>query len=195
MREPRLPSGGFGAWRSLASALDWGSRGRRFKSCRPDWLIALGNRANWICRRSALLRDEPENGEKETGKSRFPVFVSPEALKWDGIVGIRCRRCGFTLAPDTPGSGSTAPNTGWAGSAPQRHRRRMTASSPNISPNGRQVAPQPKAERQETPPPIPQPEAGPANPPPDIALVIAEMTVAEVCVLFMEPRKDLLPVV
>ena len=28
--------GGFGAWRSLASALDWGSRGRRFKSCRPD---------------------------------------------------------------------------------------------------------------------------------------------------------------
>ena len=25
-----------GAWRSLASALDWGSRGRRFKSCRPD---------------------------------------------------------------------------------------------------------------------------------------------------------------
>jgi hypothetical protein len=30
-----------GAWRSLASALDWGSRGRRFKSCRPDFgLIA-----------------------------------------------------------------------------------------------------------------------------------------------------------
>ena len=29
------PSGS-GAWRSLASALDWGSRGRRFKSCRPD---------------------------------------------------------------------------------------------------------------------------------------------------------------
>ncbi len=28
-----------GAWRSLASALDWGSRGRRFKSCRPDWLV------------------------------------------------------------------------------------------------------------------------------------------------------------
>ena len=25
-----------GAWRSLASVLDWGSRGRRFKSCRPD---------------------------------------------------------------------------------------------------------------------------------------------------------------
>jgi hypothetical protein len=24
-----------------------------------------------------VLRDEPENGEKETGKSRFPVFVSP----------------------------------------------------------------------------------------------------------------------
>ena len=26
-----------GAWRSLASARDWGSRGRRFKSCRPDF--------------------------------------------------------------------------------------------------------------------------------------------------------------
>lgn len=25
-----------GAWRSLASASDWGSEGRRFKSCRPD---------------------------------------------------------------------------------------------------------------------------------------------------------------
>ncbi len=25
-----------GAWRSLASVLDWGSRGRRFESCRPD---------------------------------------------------------------------------------------------------------------------------------------------------------------
>ena len=25
-----------GAWRSLASALEWGSRGRRFKSARPD---------------------------------------------------------------------------------------------------------------------------------------------------------------
>ena len=55
--------------------------------------------------------------------------------------------------------------------------------------NGRQVAPRPKAERQETPPPIPQPEAVPANPPPDIAPVSAEMTVAEVCVLFMEHAK------
>ena len=27
----------FGAWRSLASALEWGSRGRRFESCRPDF--------------------------------------------------------------------------------------------------------------------------------------------------------------
>ena len=53
--------------------------------------------------------------------------------------------------------------------------------------NGRQVAP--KAERQETPPPIPQPEAVPANPPPDIAPVSAEMTVAEVCVLFIEHAK------
>ena len=25
-----------GAWRSLASAFDWGSKGRRFKSCCPD---------------------------------------------------------------------------------------------------------------------------------------------------------------
>ena len=67
-----------------------------------------------------MLRDEPENGEKETGESRFPVFVSREALKWDGIVGILYRGCGFTLAPVMPGSGSTAPNTGCACSAPRR---------------------------------------------------------------------------
>ena len=30
----------FGAWRSLASALDWGSRGRRFKSCRPESILS-----------------------------------------------------------------------------------------------------------------------------------------------------------
>ena len=42
MREQRLLADGFGAWRSLASALDWGSRGRRFKSCRPDWLVLAG---------------------------------------------------------------------------------------------------------------------------------------------------------
>jgi len=55
--------------------------------------------------------------------------------------------------------------------------------------NGRQVAP--KAERQETPPPITQPEAVPANPLPDIPSVPVtnEMTVAEVCVLFMEHAK------
>ena len=31
--------GFFGAWRSLASASDLGSEGRRFKSCRPDQKI------------------------------------------------------------------------------------------------------------------------------------------------------------
>ena len=36
-----------GAWRSLASALDWGSRGRRFKSCRPD--------SPWITGRSRAV--------------------------------------------------------------------------------------------------------------------------------------------
>jgi hypothetical protein len=85
----------------------------------------------------------PKTGKK-TGKSRFPVFVSPEA---------------------------------------QAAYDRLLAE---YLANGRQVAPKPKAERQETSPPIPQPEAVPANPPPDIAPVSAEMTVAEVCVLFME---------
>ena len=28
-----------GPWRSLVSALDWGSRGRRFESCRPDFVM------------------------------------------------------------------------------------------------------------------------------------------------------------
>ncbi len=55
--------------------------------------------------------------------------------------------------------------------------------------NGRQVAPRPKVERQETPPPIPQPEAVPASLPPDIATVSTEVTIAEVCVLFMEHAK------
>ena len=34
-----FPLGGtevYGLWRSLASAFDWGSKGRRFKSCQPD---------------------------------------------------------------------------------------------------------------------------------------------------------------
>ncbi len=31
-----LPRGKAGMWRSLVSALDWGSRGRRFKSGHPD---------------------------------------------------------------------------------------------------------------------------------------------------------------
>ena len=30
-----------GLWRSLASALDWGSRGRRFKSCQPDFMQVI----------------------------------------------------------------------------------------------------------------------------------------------------------
>jgi hypothetical protein len=45
VREASLPCGCFGAWRSLASALDWGSRGRRFKSCRPDFWESLENKA------------------------------------------------------------------------------------------------------------------------------------------------------
>ena len=32
------PALSLGAWRSPASALAWGARGRRFKSSRPDWL-------------------------------------------------------------------------------------------------------------------------------------------------------------
>jgi hypothetical protein len=32
------PVGRFGAWRSLASASEWGSEGRKFESCRPDIL-------------------------------------------------------------------------------------------------------------------------------------------------------------
>ncbi len=39
-----LECGISGAWRSLASALDWGSRGRRFKSCRPDFVCDTGYR-------------------------------------------------------------------------------------------------------------------------------------------------------
>ena len=33
---PRCGTNANGLWRSLASAFDWGSKGRRFKSCQPD---------------------------------------------------------------------------------------------------------------------------------------------------------------
>ena len=36
----------YGLWRSLASALDWGSRGRRFKSCQPDSVKLEAHRPN-----------------------------------------------------------------------------------------------------------------------------------------------------
>ena len=36
---------GLGTWRSLVSALVWGTRGRRFKSGRPDHSEGPGNTA------------------------------------------------------------------------------------------------------------------------------------------------------
>jgi hypothetical protein len=59
--------------------------------------------------------------------------------------------------------------------------------------NGRQVAPKPKAERQEIAPssPVPEQEAKQASPPAEVqpVTVTNEMTVAEVCVLFMDHAK------
>jgi hypothetical protein len=44
---------GFGTWRSLASALAWGARGRGFKSRRPDLMRPRALRQ--VCRRAFLL--------------------------------------------------------------------------------------------------------------------------------------------
>ena len=58
----------FGAWRSLASALEWGSRGRRFESCRPDF---FPRQALWRERQRAFSiqgfdLSRPADGFKQT---------------------------------------------------------------------------------------------------------------------------------
>ena len=99
------PSGS-GAWRSLASALDWGSRGRRFKSCRPDLqkkpcyvgssLPAMGRRCL-----QETASTSPSSGSQK-GCYPFRCFGG-----FDGSSGSErgCHRCGamsrfFVLAVD-----------------------------------------------------------------------------------------------
>src|ERR671924_1530303 len=58
----------FGPWRSLVSALDWGSRGREFKSPRPDEYVSP---APWHVFAADTLRDRGGDGRR-TGKGAGP---------------------------------------------------------------------------------------------------------------------------
>ena len=67
--EPRLRHSG--TWRSLASALDWGSRGRRFKSCRPDYERSqLQRSCGLFCFPCPDNRMQAIPGDKRRGQAR-----------------------------------------------------------------------------------------------------------------------------
>ena len=62
-------TGVIGAWRSLASALDWGSRGRRFKSCRSDLGKGLAGSSGLFC---VLWEKKVNKGERGELSPLFP---------------------------------------------------------------------------------------------------------------------------
>src|SRR6185503_6887062 len=74
----------FGAWRSLASALAWGARGRRFKSCRPDQSECRARRAtNRGARvgRSALIAVVPRFANRSAVETEAePLAILVEAV-------------------------------------------------------------------------------------------------------------------
>ncbi len=83
----RLNPSDTGVWRSLASAFDWGSKGRRFKSCHPDLqnLMTYGAYLFWVARkvlphywREIACRQMPSDFAVFPGKSaRILTSVSP----------------------------------------------------------------------------------------------------------------------
>ena len=78
-----------GAWRSLASALDWGSRGRRFKSCRPDSRKArCNNRLRRACFRWKWQIQVPVTAEEGRFAVRNEAAV-PEASDTAAFEGDR----------------------------------------------------------------------------------------------------------
>ena len=93
---------GFGAWRSLVSALVWGTRGRWFKSSRPDCSEPGETRAFSFCAADA--------GSSSVGRmSRFAgcpprarVYSHASASSLGEIVGRRPDRCDVGQAPDLP---------------------------------------------------------------------------------------------
>ena len=98
----------FGLWRSLVSALDWGSRGRRFESCQPDH----ANRYYTTALFSAItlgareLRASPVNqarpGITATPCKQLRSHWSMRALrrrKWFHTACRRCRRQVFRAGP------------------------------------------------------------------------------------------------
>ena len=85
-----------GVWRSLASALDWGSRGRRFKSCRPDHRGAPSGERRPRALRWASGRTCPDAQSRTRGR------LSPDGARLHVAAGGRrqaagwpSRSCGF----------------------------------------------------------------------------------------------------
>ncbi len=74
-----------GAWRSLASALPWGGRGRRFKSSRPDQLSArVARRALWAQVHGGA-RNAPKSARRawrrEAPRDTWCVPFQPSAVR------------------------------------------------------------------------------------------------------------------
>ena len=100
-----------GLWRSLASALDWGSRGRRFKSCQPDYL-----RQRVLQKRGDLQQQMKKGGVKVTlddpsaslptrlgdfSVGRFAMQAKPFFREFDGWWYIQTREGGKTPPSQT----------------------------------------------------------------------------------------------
>src|SRR6185503_2293811 len=113
----------FGVWRSLASALDWGSRGRRFKSYHPDHLVRPRGRDGGA---------GPADGDASAAAPRAgaracaaPIAASPGA-RGDG--GHR-RADGCARAPARGGCGHARAGRGRAG-----RRRPRAGPTPRRAP-------------------------------------------------------------
>jgi hypothetical protein len=63
-----------GAWRSPASALAWGARGRRFKSSRPDFLPSGLNRSEVSLFRDLREPSRPDFHPSALNRSEVSLF-------------------------------------------------------------------------------------------------------------------------
>src|SRR4051812_12958930 len=75
-----------GLWRSLVSALDWGSRGREFKSPQPDHESADPEPARRV---PALSRTGPQHPRSLKGEQhRVPSKLQRNSMCGDGTAGL-----------------------------------------------------------------------------------------------------------
>jgi hypothetical protein len=104
-----------GAWRSLASASEWGSEGRKFKSCRPDngkpsvarcygrlslWFFCNPMTCNPFC--------NPSGRHSEGRATAFFVMVHPSNPRQDGGFRAVCEGSGRWSDHDTYTEAATA---------------------------------------------------------------------------------------